>query len=197
MEELLGHERGAVVGNAVSLVVPDFYSTTHTRTADNDRRTVKALHRDGTTVLVQLEVDECAVDGKRYMVGMFQPRSTATLSGRVPLLHRTRVIVEQLAVAALVVDAVGIVHVCNEAACRLLGYAAMEVEQHNVRMLMTDTDAWQHDAHLRRYAGTGTGKIIGKSRDVMIRRRDGRMQRVTLSVSKTVDEVSNNDCLSF
>lgn len=76
----------------------------------------------------------------------------------------------------------GLIEAFNRAAQSLFGFSAEEVVGKNVRVLMTEGDAAAHDEHMARYLRTGTAHIIGRGRQVIARRKDGRDFPVFLSV---------------
>ncbi len=120
-------------------------------------------------------------------------RTHNTLIARVlsvTLLERTRNVVDQLAVAAIVINPQGIVLAFNPAAATLFGYDAAEVVSRDVQMLMTDADARNHDGYLARHMSTGENRIIGKLRHITARKKNGQTVEANLSVSKSVDPVS-------
>lgn len=84
--------------------------------------------------------------------------------------------------AVIVIDHRGIMQRFNRAAERLFGFQASEALGHNVKLLMAERDAAQHDAYLDRYARTGVGHIIGIGREVQGRRKDGNVFPAFLSV---------------
>jgi two-component system, LuxR family, sensor kinase FixL len=98
--------------------------------------------------------------------------------------------VESQALLDAAVDAVvlighdGIVQAFNPSAVRMFGYQPQEIIGGAVTRLMTDSDAAQHEAHLKRYLRTGEAHIIGIGRDVTARRKDGRLFPAHLSVGR-------------
>ncbi len=103
------------------------------------------------------------------------------------LLERTRNVVDQLAVSAVVINQQGIVQAFNPPACAMFGYDATEVVSRNVQVLMTDADARHHDAYLLRHMTTNENHIIGKFRHVTAKKKNGQLFEANLSVSKSVD----------
>jgi two-component system sensor kinase FixL len=89
----------------------------------------------------------------------------------------------------ILIDHRGHIQAFNRAAERLFGYAAEELLDRNVSVLMTPEDCDRHDAHLTRYLASREPHVIGRGREVTARRRDGRMFPAFLSVG----EVSGAD----
>lgn len=96
-----------------------------------------------------------------------------------------RSVVETAVDSIISINKVGIVSQFNFSAEQLFGYTAAEVIGHNVLMLMGDDHAPKHDGYLAHYLETGVKKIIGTSREVMAKHKNGRLIPVHLSVSDT------------
>ena len=97
---------------------------------------------------------------------------------------RMRSIVETAVEGIITIDDKGCIEFFNPAAQRIFGYEAGEVIGRNVSMLMSSPDREDHDAHLKRYQQTGQQHIIGMSREVVGRRKDGSNFPLELAVSE-------------
>ena len=197
MEALLGYTK-EILGRNISSIMPEPYSSNHDSYLRNylksgtpkiigrGGRIVVAKHANGSVVPVHLEVDETILEGQRYFVGCMQPKD-AQRKKKTTLLERTRNVVDQLAVASIVISPNGIIQAFNNPASVLFGYEANEVISKNVSMLMPEAIAKQHDEFLARHIRTGENRIVGKMRAVQAKTKSGKLVEATLSVSKSVD----------
>jgi two-component system, LuxR family, sensor kinase FixL len=88
----------------------------------------------------------------------------------------------------IVIDHLGVIRSVNRAAERLFGFAGDEMVGKNVSILMTGEDEKEHDRFLAGYLDTRVPHIIGKGRDVTVRRKDGTVFPAHLSVGVTAGE---------
>jgi PAS domain S-box-containing protein len=96
-----------------------------------------------------------------------------------------RAIVDTAVDAIVVIDRSGAIRSVNHATGRLFGYAAAELIRRNVKVLMPDPYAGEHDAYLANYLRTDEKKIIGIGREVVGKRKDGSVFPMDLSVGET------------
>ncbi|MBT3306374.1 MAG: PAS domain S-box protein [Alphaproteobacteria bacterium] len=85
----------------------------------------------------------------------------------------------------ITIDEQGIVQSFNRAAETIFGYSSPEVIGNNVKMLMPDNYAFNHDGFIANYIESGEAKIIGIGREVVGRRKDGDVFPMDLGVSQS------------
>ncbi|MFC1619707.1 PAS domain S-box protein [Candidatus Neomarinimicrobiota bacterium] len=97
---------------------------------------------------------------------------------------RTRAILENAVDAIITIDENGLIESFNQATITMFGYAAGEIAGRNVSRLMPEPYTSEHDSYLKRYLATGEARIIGKSRELQGRRKDGTIFPMKLAASE-------------
>ncbi len=98
----------------------------------------------------------------------------------------TRAIVNTAVDGIITVDERGRIQSFNPAAERLFGYAAADVLEQSIKILMPPPYRERHDDYIAAYLRTGVKRIIGVGREVVGQRRDGTMFPIDLAVSEVV-----------
>ncbi|HXA39437.1 MAG TPA: PAS domain S-box protein [Phenylobacterium sp.] len=97
-------------------------------------------------------------------------RRVAEIEAREAILRAS---LDAVAEATVMIDEEGVVIGFSRAAELLFGWTAQEIVGRDVSLLLPDSQAAAHDGHLRRYVETGERRVIGSSRQVAGRRKDG------------------------
>ncbi len=108
----------------------------------------------------------------------------AMLDQRTEQEQRIKAIVDTTVEAIVTISEQGIIESFNKAAESMFGYVADQVIGQNVRILMPEPVASQHDYFLQRYRETGERKVIGMSVEVTAKRVDNTTFPVLLSISE-------------
>ena len=97
---------------------------------------------------------------------------------------RYRAVVENAVEAIITIDSVGCIQSFNKAAETLFQFSRTEALGQNVKILMPNEQAVQHDGYLSSYLATRQPHIIGIGRDVEAQRKDGSRFPAFLSVGQ-------------
>jgi len=84
--------------------------------------------------------------------------------------------------AIIVIDHLGAIQSFNRAAERIFGYPHQDAIGRNLSILMTEEDGEAHDDYLARFVADRVPHIIGKSREVTAKRKDGTVFPALLCV---------------
>ena len=101
---------------------------------------------------------------------------------------RYAAIIENAAAGIVHIDGYGRILQLNDFALRMLGYERDEVLGQNVKMLMPEHWASQHDGYLSAYQATGVKHVIGSGREVAAQHKNGTHIPVHLAVSEVQNE---------
>ncbi len=97
---------------------------------------------------------------------------------------RLHALVETVVDGIISIDRQGIIQTVNPAAKEIFGYSSAEMVGQNVKMLMPEPYASEHDDYLTNFYTTGDAKVIGIGREVVGQRKDGSTFPLELAVSE-------------
>lgn len=189
-ERLFGYSREEVLGRNVKMLVPIDIQPNHDKYINANRTTginkivgktreVEINRKDGSKIWGQLSVSKVRLENKIIYTGFLKditPERTA-----FQILQQT---LEQAIDAVVCIDEHNGVTFFNAAAETLFGYGREEVLGQNVKMLVPEAIRPHHDGYINANRTTGVNKIVGKTREVEITRKDGSKIWGQLSVSK-------------
>jgi PAS domain S-box-containing protein len=98
--------------------------------------------------------------------------------------QRNRAILETAVNAIITISDERIIESVNTSTERLFGYTREEMVGQNIKMLMPEPYASQHDGYVENYKRTGHRKIIGIGREAVARRKDGTIFPIDLSIGE-------------
>ena len=93
-----------------------------------------------------------------------------------------RAILDTAVDAIVSIDEFGRVEGFNRSAEAIFGYTSAEILGENVRLLMPEPEGSNHDSYIARYVDTGEPRVIGTTRSIVGRRKDGTSVRLELSL---------------
>lgn len=101
--------------------------------------------------------------------------------------RRINAILDTAVDAIITIDQRGVIQSLNPTTEQMFGYTAAELIGKNVKMLMPSPYCDEHDGYLEHYLRTGEKHIIGTSRQVQHRRKNGSSFSAELAVSQFDD----------
>lgn len=107
--------------------------------------------------------------------------------------HKLRTVLNTILDAVVLIDDKGRIEYVNPQAERLFGYQFDEVKGRNVNIFMPEPYHSEHDRYIDAYLKTGKAKIIGSTREVIGKRKDGIIFPLELGIS----EVKVKDGIMF
>lgn len=100
--------------------------------------------------------------------------------------RRLRSLVDTIVWGIITIDEDGVIKEINPAISNIFGFTEVEMVGKNVNMLMPEQDSQHHDSYLTKFAETGEAKIVGSSREVIGRHKDGSTLQLNLGVNEVV-----------
>ncbi len=119
--------------------------------------------------------------GQVRRVLLAQARRLSDLEDRSAILRAS---LDAVAEATVVIDEEGQIIGYSQAAEGLFGWSTSEIFGRDASLLMPETEAQSHNGHVRRYVETGERRVIGSSRMVTGRRKDGGVFPMELRVGE-------------
>lgn len=189
-ETLWGYSAEQVMGKNVKMLVPKMIQSQHddlvnaNRTTGVDKivgtaREVKIERADGKEIWGSLSLSKIKLSG-RILYTAFVKDITAERELR-EIVDQS---LEQALDAVVRIDEHNNVQFYNKAAEEFWGYSRDEVLGNNVKMLVPRAIQPNHDNLVNANRTTGVDKIVGKSRELHVERKDGSKIWGSLALSK-------------
>lgn len=151
-----------------------------------DHKEMTGVCADNEEIIIQLANAETEVNGKRVNVNIatdITQRKQAEHS-----LHntmaKTRAIIDTVNDGVFTIDDHGIIHSVNPATEKIFGYKCSELENHNINMLMPTPHHDRHDSYINNYLSTGKKNVVGNTREMEGRHKDGKIFPIELTVTE-------------
>lgn len=130
----------------------------------------------------ELEIKD---EQQRKEIEKLNAENEARLNEVINKEKQTRSVLETSLDGVIIIDNQGTIEFFNKAASDLWGYSVDEVIGQKVNMLMPEPHTADHDSYIGNYLRTGEKKIIGKGREVEIKRKDGSESPAFLTIIET------------
>ncbi|MBN2866578.1 MAG: response regulator [Thiotrichales bacterium] len=108
-------------------------------------------------------------------------------------LQQNEAILENAASGIIQIDSTGLVRKVNSKALEIFGYSESDILGENVKMLMPESFAVNHDDFIKHHLETGENKIIGLGRELTGLKKSGVEFPLHLAISRT----TTNGKISF
>ena len=97
---------------------------------------------------------------------------------------RNRVILNNILGVVITINEKGIIQTVNSAIENVFGYSIEEVIGQNIKIIVPEPHASEHDGYLKNYRDSGIAKIIGTTRTTQGMHKDGHLIPVELDISE-------------
>jgi PAS domain S-box-containing protein len=193
--KLFGYSAQEAIGQPMSILIPLARASEDAQILARIARgefvehfeTVR-IRKDGTPIEVSLRISpirgsDGTVIGASKILRDISARQQAEAALRKSA-QLVKSIVETVVDGIITIDKRGTIQSFNNAAERLFGYSKDEVMGVNVKCLMPEPYAAEHDGYLDHYNETRKPRVIGIGREVVGQRKDGSTFPMDLAVSE-------------
>ena len=195
-ERLFGYPADEAIGQPITMLIPPEHAEQEeeqilARLRRGERiepfETVR-IRKDGHRIDVSISIspilgdDGTIIGASKIVRDISAHKQAETALQKSALLVKS--IVDTVMDGIITIDSQGTVLSFNTAAERLFGYDQTEVIGTNVKRLMPEPYASEHDGYLARYQKTREPRVIGIGREVVGQRKDGSTFPMDLAVSE-------------
>ena len=191
-EEVFGYQQSELLNKNVKMLMNDndasqhdgyvdrYEKTKQSKIIGKDPRLVQGKHKDGSVLHLYLTITRIEDGGYTAVL------TNVTETKNVNL--RLESILSSMATPVIMANPKMEITFVNGNAEEIFGYQQSELLNKNVKMLMNDNDASQHDGYVDRYEKTKQSKIIGKDpRLVQGKHKDGSGLHLYLTITRIGD----------
>ena len=185
------------IGSNVKMLMPEAHSRNHDRYLSDYMETgiakvigagrrLVAKRKDGSEFKMDLALSEVKGDGFHIFTGIIRDITKQLEDENKLLVERQKLtsVLDTVVDAIITITPDGSIQSFNKAASRMFGYEETEVLAHNVKMLMPENHAKNHDTYLSNYLRTGVAKVLGSGRRLDALRKNGSTFTMDLSLSE-------------
>ena len=192
-----GYKAEDVVGKNIKMLMPeedavkhDGYLARYAKTREkhiiDSTRILRARRADGTFFTCEANVKELKKGDHVSYIGYLRDLSHEHEVAHKSKVHKMVFIASPVPI--IIIDDYGVILQFNAAAEKQLGYRSEQVLNQNIKMLMPDAIAEQHDGYLSRYRETGIKTIVDSKRRTHAKKANGRQMSVEIMVKEVVVE---------
>ncbi len=193
--EVFGWTKEEMMSRNINMIMPSEVAASHDQYLKNYLRTgikkmigtqreVTAQRKNGTTFPCVLGLSEVSKDSGLICGFIRDLSSEKQIQMELEEQHKLMLkIMDSSFHALFVINEKGIIQMVNETSIKVLGWKKEEFMGQNIKMIMPQEHAHQHDDYLKRYLATGIKRMIGKEREVLAKRKDGYVSAPCVCIS--------------
>ena len=195
--EVTGYASEEAVGRNVTLIQPLEAAEKHPGYIEHYLQTgeprvlgktieVPVKRRNDTIITCTIEVQELRTKYGHKFIAQMVDISTALEAEKINKI--VSVVIALCPVALICINASGQIRIFSEAACKLFGWEQEDIMYKNVKVLMQEEVAEQHDEVLLRYKNTRKQKILNTTQHLPAQRKDNSQFTAELQVSEFMQD---------
>jgi PAS domain S-box-containing protein len=143
-------------------------------------RVVVGKHHDGSEFTVRLSLTETNENGFHYFTGTMQKLDDVQQGSPVAMFQ----VMDNLLDFIVVTSDSGIITYINKAAVKFFGYTPKEVVGQNVKILMPEPFASEHDVYISNYRRSKIAKVMATGREVPVQLKNGTIVPCLLKLTE-------------
>lgn len=200
-EQIFGYREDEVVGQPLTLLMPDQYRDAHDAGIERVVRTgqtkvmgqalpLTGLHKDGHEFPIELSLATWVMEGERFFSGIIRD-----VSDRQQLIEklthseeRVRAIMNSANDAIICADELGNVVLWNPAAEKMLGHREEDMVGLPLTAIIPEPYRDAHDAGIARMRANEEPRVIGNTVELTALHKDGREFPIELSLGTWIME---------